>query len=79
MPELTDEQWAKRNDFMGRIFLCPESFSPPDRGPQFWVNIGYDRPGDQIFPQWVAEMESAASKDDYDAFMKVLHLFSTRE
>jgi hypothetical protein len=60
-----------RKDFMGRIFMCPEDFTPSDQGPQFWVNIGFNTHGNQIFPQWVAEMESAASKADYDVLMKV--------
>lgn len=63
---------AVNKEFMGRIFLCPERFSPPDQGPQFWVNIGFNTHGNQIFPAWVAEMESAASKDDYDAMIKDL-------
>jgi hypothetical protein len=61
---------AKEN--MGRIFMSPVKFSP-EQGPQFWVNIGWNTAGNQIFPEWVEQMEGAqVSKDDYDAMMKGL-------
>ena len=58
--------------YMGRIFLSPVNVSP-EQGPQFWVNIGFNTAGNQIFPEWVEQMEGAqVSKDDYDAMMKDL-------
>ncbi|KAJ1478948.1 hypothetical protein T484DRAFT_1903731 [Baffinella frigidus] len=57
--------------YMGRIFLTPVKFSP-EQGPQFWVNIGFNTAGNQIFPEWCVQMEGAVSKPDYDALMKDL-------